>query len=224
MATTEIDVQELSPGGRLLWKVDDAWFKVESAFNLLAAFFIFGVMLLGVVQVIGRSVFNQPVRGYVDIVEIAITVFAFLAIAYCQRLAGHVRMEIIIGRFKGRLLWVTETFGTLVAMFIVSILMFYGWDHFFRAWSFGDSSIDVNITLWPSKLMVPFAFAMLMIRLTIQLFGFLRLVASPDAVHIGIPELETVEKVAEEEIKAGLAGDTDGVVLPTVDQNPEAKQ
>ena len=223
MATTE-DVQDLSPGAKRLAAIDQWWFKVESAFNLLAAFFIFGVMLLGVVQVIGRSFFNQPVRGYVDIVEIAITVFAFLAISYCQRLAGHVRMEIIIGRFKGRLLWVTETFGTIVAIFIVVILMYYGWEHFLRAWNIGDSSIDVEITLWPSKLMVPVAFAMLTFRLSLQLIGFLRLVVYPDAVHIAIPELETVEKVAEEEIRAGLAGDTDGVVLPTVDREEETSR
>ena len=219
---TNTDVQDLSPSAKLLATVDQQWFKVESAFNLLAAFFIFGIMMLGVVQVIGRSFFNQPVRGYVDIVEIAITVFAFLAIAYCQRLAGHVRMEIIIGRFKGRVLWITEVFGTCIALAIVVILMYYGWEHFLRAWNFGDSSIDVEIILWPPKLMVPTAFAMLSFRLILQLIGFLRLCVYPNAVHIAIPELETVEKVAEEEIKAGLAGDTEGVVLPTVDQKEEA--
>ena len=222
MATTE-DVQDLSPGARRLSAIDQWWFKVESWFNLLAAFFIFGIMCLGVVQVIGRSVFNQPVRGYVDIVEIAITVFAFLAISYCQRLAGHVRMEIIIGRFIGRVLWITEIFGTVVALFIIIVLMYYAWEHFMRAWSFGDSSIDIEIVLWPSKLMVPMAFAMLTFRLCLQLVGFIRLAMHPDAVHIAIPELETVEKVAEEEIRAGLAGDTEGVVLPTVDSNKETR-
>lgn len=222
MATTE-DVQETTAGERMLAAVDEFWFKIESALNLLAAFFIFGIMLLGVVQVIGRSVFNQPVRGYVDIVEVSITVFAFLAISYCQRLAGHVRMEIIIGRFKGRSLWITETFGTIVTMFIVLVLMMYGWDHFMRAWSIGDSSIDVDITLWPSKLLVPMAFAMLTVRLTIQLIGFLRLIAKPNAIPIGIPEMETVEKSAQEEIKAGLGGDMDGVILPTVETTKDAK-
>lgn len=91
-----------------------------------------------------------------------------------------------------------------------------------RAWSIGDSSIDVNITLWPSKLMVPLAFAMLMFRLTIQLVGYLRLVAEPNAVPIGIPEMESVEKAAEEEIKAGLGGDLDGVVLPTLETKGDA--
>lgn len=222
MATTE-DIQDYTAGERRLAAIDAFWFKIESAFNFLAAFFIFGVMLLGVVQVIGRSVFNQPVRGYVDIVEIAITVFAFLAISYCQKMAGHVRMEIIIGRFKERALYITEVFGTCVAIFIVSVLMYYGWEHFMRAWTIGDSSIDVSITLWPSKLMVPFAFAMLIVRLVIQLIGFTRLVIDPTAHHIGIPELETVEKAAEEEIKAGLGGDTEGVVLPTVDSSKRAE-
>ena len=121
MATTE-DVQELTASERMLVAADEFWFKIESAMNLLAAFFIFGIMLLGVAQVIGRSIFNQHVRGYVDIVEVSITVFAFLAISYCQRLAGHVRMEIIIGRFKGRALWLTEIFGTIVITFIVFVL------------------------------------------------------------------------------------------------------
>jgi TRAP-type C4-dicarboxylate transport system permease small subunit len=222
MATTE-DVQELTASERMLVAADEFWFKIESAMNLLAAFFIFGIMLLGVAQVIGRSIFNQPVRGYVDIVEVSITVFAFLAISYCQRLAGHVRMEIIIGRFKGRALWLTETFGTIVIMFIVFVLMLYAWDHFMRAWSIGDSSIDVDITLWPSKLLVPMAFAMLTVRLTIQLIGFLRLAAKPNAIPIGIPEMETVEKAAEEEIKAGLGGDMEGVILPTVETTKDAK-
>jgi TRAP-type C4-dicarboxylate transport system permease small subunit len=222
MATTE-DVQELTASERMLVAADEFWFKIESAMNLLAAFFIFGIMLLGVAQVIGRSIFNQPVRGYVDIVEVSITVFAFLAISYCQRLAGHVRMEIIIGRFKGRALWLTEVFGTIVIMFIVFVLMLYAWDHFMRAWSIGDSSIDVDITLWPSKLLVPMAFAMLTVRLTIQLIGFLRLAAKPNAIPIGIPEMETVEKAAEEEIKAGLGGDMEGVILPTVETTKDAK-
>ena len=222
MATTE-DVQEMTASERMLVAADEFWFKIESAMNLLAAFFIFGIMLLGVAQVIGRSIFNQPVRGYVDIVEVSITVFAFLAISYCQRLAGHVRMEIIIGRFKGRALWLTEIFGTIVIMFIVFVLMLYAWDHFMRAWSIGDSSIDVDITLWPSKLLVPMAFAMLTVRLTIQLIGFLRLAAKPNAIPIGIPEMETVEKAAEEEIKAGLGGDMEGVILPTVETTKDAK-
>jgi C4-dicarboxylate transporter DctQ subunit len=204
----------LSPAAQKLAGFDAFYFKIESFFNFIAAMAIFTIMFLGVVQVIGRSLFNFPVRGYVDIVEISITVFAFLGLAYCQKLNGHVRMEIIIGRFKGRLFWGTEIFGTIVAIVVVGILLVYAWDHFMRAWTIGDSTMDIEIPLWPSKLLVPFAFAMLIGRLLLQLAGFIRLFLNPSHKHqIAIPKIETVDEQAQTEIDAGLAGEEEKVVI-----------
>ena len=59
------------------------------------------------------------------------------------------------------------------------ILAWYGYEHFLRAWNIGDSTIDIEIPLWPSKLLVPVAFAVLLVRLFIQVLGFLRLSRSP---------------------------------------------
>ncbi len=218
-----LDIPEgLSPSARGFAVFDAVYFKLESFFNFISGLAIFGVMLLGVVQVVGRSAFNYPVRGYVDIVEVAITIFAFFGLAYCQKLNGHVRMEIIIGRFKGRTLWAFEIFGTLIAMYVVWVLMIYGWDHFMRAWTIGDSTMDIEIPLWPSKLIVPFAFAMLLIRFVLQLIGFLRLMAYPNAKHeIAIPHIETVDEQAQHEIDAGLAGEEDKVDI--VGRTPETR-
>ena len=212
----------LSPAARNLATFDAIYFKAESFFNFIAGLAIFGVMWLGVVQVIGRSAFNFPVRGYVDIVEVAMTVFAFLGLSYCQRLNGHVRMEIIIGHFKGRTLWLTEIFGTCIAIYVVFVLMVYGWQHFMRAWSIGDSTMDIEIVLWPSKLCVAFAFAMLLIRLVLQLLGFIRLAIDPATEHqIAIPKIESVDEVAQHEIDAGLAGEADKVDIV---HNPSANR
>lgn len=212
----------LSPAAHSVATFDSFYQKLENFFNFIAGLAIFCVMLLGVIQVVGRSTFNSPVPGYVDIVEISITIFAFLGLAYCQRLNGHVRMEIIIGRFKGRLLWGTEIFGTLVAMFIIIVLMIYGWDHFMRAWSIGDSTMDIEIPLWPSKLLIPFAFAMLLIRFALQLIGFVRLFMYPASEHhILVPKIETVDEQAQAEIDAGLAGEEEKVNI--VGRGPETR-
>ena len=218
-----LDIPEgLSPAAHKFAVFDAIYFKIESVFNFISALAILGIMLLGVIQVVGRSAFNVPVRGYVDIVEVAITIFAFLGLAYCQKLNGHVRMEIIIGRFKGRLLWITEIFGTVIAIFVIWVLMLYGWDHFMRAWSIGDSTMDIEIPLWPSKLLVPFAMAMLLIRFVLQLIGFLRLVLYPNAEHeIAIPHIESVDEQAQHEIDAGLAGEEEKVDI--VGRGPETK-
>ena len=203
-----------SPFARLLGAADEGFFKFESALNLIAALVILAVMFIGVFQVFGRKLINLPVPGYVDVIEFVMTVFAFISIAYTQRLGGHVRMEIIIKRFRGRALWIVELLGTLTVVGIVAILAWYGYEHFLRAWNIGDSTIDIEIPLWPSKLLVPVAFAILLVRLFIQVLGFLRLSADPDAEPVGIPLIETVDEQAQHEIDTGLAGESDVPDLP----------
>ena len=199
-----------TPFARLLGAADEGFFKFESALNLIAAVVILAVMFIGVFQVFGRKLINLPVPGYVDVIEFVMTVFAFISIAYTQRLGGHVRMEIILKRFRGRALWIVEFLGTLTVIGIVAILMWFAYGHFLRAWTIGDSTIDIELPLWPSKLLVPVAFAILLVRLFIQLLGFLRLSAEPDADPIGIPLIETVDEQAQHEIATGLAGESDG--------------
>ena len=205
------EAEQLSPGAQFFAKVDDAYFAVEKFLNLIAAITILLLMFVGTYQVFGRKLLNVPVPGYVDLVEIAMTTFAFFGFAYCQNLGGHIRMEIIIGRFSGRLLYVVELIGTLIIMVIVGILIVYTWDHFERAYVIGDSTIDIEIILWPSKLCVPFAFSVLMIRLALQSIGFFRLILDPDAKQIAVPHIETVAEQAQHEIDAGLAGEEEKV-------------
>ena len=213
------DIAVFSPGARLLSSIDNYYFQFEKLLNLLAGIVIMGLMFLGVIQVLGRKVINFPVPGYVDLVEFAMVIFAFLAISYCQKLGGHVRMEIIIGRFKGRTLWFLECIGILIAMYIIAVLMYYSYMHFLRsfdctyAFCIGDSSMDIELPIWPSKLLVPFAFAMLLVRFSIQLLGYFRLFLYPDAEPIAIPVIETVDEQAQHEIDAGLAGEEEKVVI-----------
>ena len=204
---------ELSPGARMLKGVDEAFFKFEKFLNLIAALVILAIMFIGTYQVFGRKLLNVPVPGYVDWIEMIMTVFAFVAISYTQRLGGHVRMEIILGRMQGRLLYALEIFGTVCAIFIVAVLGYYGYEHFLRAFEIGDSTIDIELPVWPSKLLVPFAFGVLIFRLFIQLIGFIRLFLHPDAEPIGVPKIETVDEQAQHEIDAGLAGEEEKVDL-----------
>lgn len=196
--------------GRFLHRADEGFFRLESGLNLVAALVILAVMLLGVFQVFGRKLINLPVPGYVDVIEFTMGVFAFIAIAYTQRLGGHVRMEIFLKRLRGRTLWVVESAGTIIVIAIMAVLAWFGYEHFLRAWNIGDSTIDIQLPLWPSKLLVPVAFAVLLVRLFIQLGGFLRLAADPGAEPVGIPRIETVDEQARHEIETGLAGEAHG--------------
>jgi len=177
---------------------------VETGFNLFASFSIFALMLLGVWQVLGRTLFNAPVRGYIDFVELAMATFAFLGIAYCQRLGGHVRMEMLLKPMRGRLLWSTELFGTVVALAVIAVLIWYGWGHFLRAYQLGDSTIDSQLPVWPSKLAVPLAFTLLWLRLWVQFAGYLRLSIDPRRSPVAVITVLSVEQQAAQEIEESV--------------------
>lgn len=191
--------QEEATGGRFIDRLDGFFHPIEKFVAFLSALCIFALMGVGVMQIVGRQVFGVPVYGYIDAVEMSISIFAFLAIAYCERLNGHVRMELAVGKMRGRLLWSTEIFGQLVALFVVAILIYYGWTHALRAYEYGDSTIDAEIPWWPSKMLVAFAFLVLWIRLWLNLLGYARLLINPDAAPIAVPLVADVKQLAEEE-------------------------
>lgn len=195
---------EAAADAPLLSAFDRRLAALETGFNLVASFAIFALMLLGVWQVLGRTLFNAPVRGYIDFVELSMATFAFLGVAYCQRLGGHVRMEMVLKAMRGRALWSAEVFGTVVALAVIAVLIWYGWGHFLRAYQLGDSTIDAELPVWPSKLAVPLAFGLLWLRLWVQLAGYLRLALDPGRRPVGVTSVLSVEEQAAHEIDDSL--------------------
>jgi len=183
----------------------DRWLsRVEDFLDLVAAFFIVFLMMFAVTQVISRKLFNYPLWGYIDIVEIVMVTFAFLGISYCQRLGGHIRMELVVRQLHGRALWLFEILGTVVALGIILVLLWYGFTFFLRAYQLGDSTIDREIILWPAKLVIPIAFAVLTARLLIQLLAYTRLALHPEAEPVAIPVIEKFEETAQHEIEGAI--------------------
>ena len=187
--------------GRRLDRADRLLGTLENGLNLCAGVLIFALMLLGVAQIVLRTVFNAPIFGYIDLVEVSMVGFAVLSIAYVQRVGAHVRMEILVSRLKGRWLWLTEMGGTALAAFIVGVLIPYAWRHFERAFDFGDSTIDIELVTWPAKLVVPVALSVLLVRLIVQLAGYWRLVLHPGLEPVAVPTIQDAAAQAETEIR-----------------------
>ena len=143
------------------------------ALNLCAAAAIFFLMFVGVAQIVGRTVFDFAIYGYIDWMEQASALFAFLGIAYAQRLGSHIGMDLTMG-WRPSIRWKIELFGVVVAIAIITVLVYASFTNFLRAWSIGDSTMDIQLPTWPAKLMVPLAFSVLWLRLSLQICGYLR--------------------------------------------------
>ena len=126
-------IRHSAQGGGALGAVDRFVFRIEKLTALISGLGIFALMLVGVVHVLGRKFFDMPIFGYIDIVEIMMAFMVFLAIAYTERLGGHIRMELFVGMLKGRWLALFELVGVVLGLVIVAVLLVYSWDHAMRA-------------------------------------------------------------------------------------------
>ncbi|WP_119419479.1 TRAP transporter small permease subunit [Desertibaculum subflavum] len=195
---------EAGPPTSLVGRLSLLYSRLENALNLAAAVAIFALMIIGVIQIVGRTLFNLGIYGYVDWIEQFAVIYAILGIAYCQRYGSHIRMEIVLTLLRGRVLWALEAFGVIVGLILVGLLIDTSWDHFMRAWTRGDSSMDIRLPVWPAKLIVPIALTTLWLRLLLQLLGYLRMFADPSRVPEAVPVVETPEELARHEIEDAL--------------------
>ncbi len=162
----------------LLSRLDRALLPVERFCALLSGLAIFSLMFLAAYSVIGRKFFGSPLLGYVDYIEAAMPIIAIMGISYVQRDGTHIRMDMLVGSLKGRILWLFELISILLILALILALTWGAWDHFARSfdcarpWCSRDSSIDIGLPTWPSKLVVPVAFAVLILRLILQAVGY----------------------------------------------------
>lgn len=205
MAHAEAGDPTLGSGGGALGAIDRFVHRIEKFTALISGLGIFALMLIGVVHVLGRKFLDMPIFGYIDIVEIMMAFMVFLAISYTERLGGHIRMELFVGMLRGRWLAVFELVGVLLGLAMISVLLVYSWDHAMRAYYLGDSSIDAQIPLWPSKLVIPIALGILFVRLLVSLWAYVRVIVDPSKRFVGVPEVIDAEEQALREAEAAGA-------------------
>lgn len=194
--------------------LDRRLYRLEGWLALLSGLAVFSLMILAVVSVGGRNFFNAPLRGYVDWIEQAMPLIAFMGIAYTQRDGGHIRMDMLVGALKGRALWIAEFITTFAILVLMLLLVWGSWAHFDRSFDFSaplwsrDSTIDISLPLWPAKLLAPVAFSVLCLRLVLQLWGYGRAIRQGSDTAVAVPLV--ADAATQAQMEADQLSGTDG--------------
>ncbi|MEO0989753.1 MAG: TRAP transporter small permease [Pseudomonadota bacterium] len=193
-----------------LSRLDRMLVPVERFCALLSGLAIFSLMFLAAYSVTGRKFFAAPMAGYVDYIEAMMPLIAIMGVSYVARDGTHIRMDMVIGALRGRVLWFFELVSVVLMLVLIVALTWGAWDHFGRSFDCArpfcsrDSTIDIALPLWPSKLVVPIAFAILVLRLCLQAVGYGRALVlgleRPVAVplHLSVAEQARLEAEALE--------------------------
>ncbi|MEL7097549.1 MAG: TRAP transporter small permease [Pseudomonadota bacterium] len=189
----------------LLSRLDRALLPVERFLALCSGLAAFSLMFLAAYSVAAREFFETPMLGYVDYIEALMPLIAIMGVSYVQRDGIHIRMDILIGALRGRILWLLE--GILVVLMLLLMLgllvgAYYHFDRSFdcaRPFCSRDSSIDVSLPIWPSKILVPIAFAVLCLRLVLQSWGYGRAFIKNLDRPVAVPLIQSAAEQARAE-------------------------
>ncbi|MBY5933980.1 TRAP transporter small permease [Tateyamaria omphalii] len=192
----------------LLSRLDRALLPVERVMALLSGIAAFSLMFLAAYSVSAREFFEKPLLGYVDYIEALMPLIAIMGVSYVQRSGSHIRMDIIVGAMRGRVLWLVELTMVFLILVLMIALVWGSWSHFDRSFDCArplcsrDSSIDVSLPIWPSKLLVPIAFAVLCARLALQSVGYARAFWLNLERPVAVPLIQSVAAQAKAEAEA----------------------
>ena len=122
----------------------------------VAAMITFALSFLVVADIIGRVVFNSPVKGTPEIVSMSIVIICFLLAGYSVQSGSMIKADILIAKLGGR--------SNLVATAVTAILgagffFLIGWGSFeplAHAWSSGEYEGEgaLRVPAWPARLVI----------------------------------------------------------------------
>jgi TRAP-type C4-dicarboxylate transport system permease small subunit len=154
----------------LLHAIEGKIRTIEDWLNLCSVFIIMFLMFFATAEILGRYLFNSPIPGHVEIVELIMAGVVFFGIAYTERVGGHVRMELFVTRvLKGRAYHIAEVITATLSLFVYLFILVYTFKASVFAFQMGDNTAYLYWPTWPSKVAIPLGSLFLCIRFAIEI-------------------------------------------------------
>ena len=112
----------------------------------LAGAALVAILTLTVFDIIGRSAFNRPVPGTVEVTSMALVVVVFLAVAHSEDAGDHITIDLIYERLGEKARVVFDVFADIFGIVVLSLMAY-------RLYQFArrniDSGAETPVLEWP---------------------------------------------------------------------------
>jgi TRAP-type mannitol/chloroaromatic compound transport system permease small subunit len=128
--------------------------------NSLGTCWIFVLLILINIDIVGRTLFNAPLRGVTEIVGMTIVACVYLQLAHAIDVGRLTRSDILSSRLERthpKVKLALECCYNVVGAAILAFLFFYSIPIFAEAWSTGEyegAQGDFTAPVWPVKLII----------------------------------------------------------------------
>jgi TRAP-type mannitol/chloroaromatic compound transport system permease small subunit len=134
--------------------------RLTSWMNAAGTLAIFALLLITNADIVGRDVFNKPLRGTTEILSVGIVAIVFMQLPNTLWAGRFPRADFLIGgvaRRSARAAALLMMVFHLIGAAMLAILCIAIWPELVRAWELGDyygALGDFTVPLWPVRLIM----------------------------------------------------------------------
>ena len=112
----------------------------------IAALVLAAMMILTVVDIVGRFFFNHPIGGVTELTSLMLVVIVGLSLGWCALERGHVKVDLVMDRLPQKAQYVIDNF-LLIATFLLFVVI--TWRTFVETTESESSSSILRLPLTP---------------------------------------------------------------------------
>lgn len=157
MSNDVTNSRRLSAGSSLGANIQD---KLQRILGFTTAVLLFCMMILTLLDVFGRYLFNSPIMGAYEITELMLVVLIFAGIPLASANDEHIAVDLIDGIVPRAIAKVRDILIALVMSVVLGALSMSVWHKAFDAMKYGDTSAMLQIPMPPVFFVISAALAL----------------------------------------------------------------
>jgi TRAP-type C4-dicarboxylate transport system permease small subunit len=129
---------------------------VTRALLVFAAILAFLLCFLVVADVVGRVVFNSPVKGTPEIISLSIVIICYLQCGFAIRSGGMLRVDTFISRLSPRTQSWLAMLGAIAGLFFFAVVCYGSFSGAAHAWDSNEFEGEgaLRVPVWPAKFVI----------------------------------------------------------------------
>ena len=137
-------------------KLAEGLHKVSNVCVWISGLLLFFIAAFIFVDVVGRYVFNHPITGSQEIIELTIVLVLYFGLPYSTYCRSHVRVDALITHFPYKARMITLGIVTLLCMFVSGPIAVQLYRQGFNVMARGTGSAILKIKHWPFYFLASF--------------------------------------------------------------------
>jgi TRAP-type C4-dicarboxylate transport system permease small subunit len=153
-----------------LRRLNDA---LTRALLVLAAMLAFLLCFLVVADVIGRVVFNSPVKGTTEIVSLTVVIVCYLQAGFAIRSGGMLQVDMFVSAGGPRTQSAFAALAAVAGLLFFSLICWGSWEGAVHAWTSNEYEGEgaLRVPVWPARFVLilgtfvaAFSYALLLVQ------------------------------------------------------------